>query len=158
MYETKDGVNNKAKLIKEIVHLEAKLSQIIGPPHHKAWMELELTIGQVKSLFYLQHEGSTNLGQLATALEVTPPNVTGIIERLVEQGLVSRTENPENRRMLMVQLTEKGRDLIMKLHDSGSGMMSLLLNRLSVADLQALVQGITAIINAAADIPLEHSH
>jgi len=52
-------------------------------------MDLSLTIGQLKSLFFIDFEGSTNFKKLATALGVTPPNVTGIVDHLVEQGLVT---------------------------------------------------------------------
>ncbi len=50
--------------------------------------------------------------KLAEALGVTPPNVTGIIDRLVEQALVTRTENPEDRRIMLLQTTEKGHELL----------------------------------------------
>jgi len=74
-----------------------------------AWMELSLSVAQLKSLFFISKEGSTNFKKLAQALRVTPSNVTGIVDHLVEEGLVSRQENPEDRRMLMLQLLIRAR-------------------------------------------------
>lgn len=111
----------------------------------EAWMDLSLTIGQLKSLFFIDYEGSTNFRRLATALGVTPPNITGIIDRLVERGLVSREENPEDRRILLLKTTEKGKALLAKLRETGISRMSGILARLSIEELSALAQGLAAV-------------
>ena len=80
------------------------------------WLTLNLTIAQLKSLFFINFEGETNLKSLATALGVTPPNVTGIIDRLVEHGLVSREYNQLNRREQVLKLTAGGEELINRLN------------------------------------------
>ncbi len=112
-------------------------------------MDLSLTISQLKSLFFIDFEGSTNFKKLATALGVTPPNVTGIVDRLVEQELVSREENPEDRRMLLLKTTDKGKALLAKLRESRISRMSGILARLSLEELSALAQGLTALARAA---------
>jgi len=140
--------SKRNKLIEELNQLQGHLMRKVGPPHHQAWMELDLSIGQLKSLFFLNHEGQTNFSKLAAALDVTPPNVTGIIDRLVEHGLVRRTENPEDRRMLLLQLTDEGRDLVTKLRVVSWGHMTEILNQLSMEDLRALVQGMRAVVRA----------
>jgi len=108
---------DKAKLVGEIIQLQQQLSKAMGQYAPEAWMDLSLTIAQLKSLLFIDFEGSTNFRKLATALGVTPPNVTGIVDRLVEQGLVSRTENPENRRMSILKTTDNGKVLLAKLRE-----------------------------------------
>jgi len=141
-------LKNRAKVIEDILHLETEIRHFRGPHSREAWMDVNLTIGQLKSLFFLDFEGSTSLGRLAGALGVTPPNVTGIIDRLVEQGMVSREENPENRRMLVVRLTLKGKALIEKLREHGTVTMKTILDRLSDEDLSALYRGLMALVKA----------
>ena len=140
---------DKAQLIAEIRRLQQQITHVMGQYAPGVWMELDLTIAQLKSLFFIEFGGSSNLSQLATALGVTPPSVTGIVERLVEQGLVSRNENPENRRMLLLQVTDKGKALLAKLRESGLGRMSGILNQLSTEELTALAQGLAAIARIA---------
>ena len=52
--------------------------------------------------------GGMTLGDLSRRMMVTNGNVTGLIERLVTDGLVARTPRPEDRRTVTVQLTEAG--------------------------------------------------
>ena len=115
----------------------------------EAWLELNLTIAQLKSLIFVHSEGTTNFKTLATVMRVTPPNVTGIIDRLVEQGLVSREENPDNRRMQILKVTDKGEDLLKGLRERGPKRMSGILKLLSIEDLSALYRGLSALIRAA---------
>ncbi len=104
----------------------------------EVWLDLDLTTVQLKSLFFIDFEGSTNFKNLAGALGVTPPSVTGIIDRLVEQGLVSREENPENRRMQVLKTTDNGKALLAKLTESRRSRISSLLEPLSLQDLSSL--------------------
>jgi DNA-binding MarR family transcriptional regulator len=75
---------------------------------------------------------------LAAALKVTPSNVTGIIDRLVEQGLVTRAENPDDRRMLMLQLTSQGETLISGLRERRFSQMSAVLIKLNEDELETI--------------------
>jgi DNA-binding MarR family transcriptional regulator len=85
-------------------------------------------------------------------LGVTPPNVTGIIDRLVEQGLVSREENPENRRMLVLTVTGKGRNLLATLRESNMKRMLNVLSGLSEDELSVVAQGLAALAGASRKI------
>ena len=117
------------------------------------WLSLNLTIAQLKSLFFIKFEGTSSSKQLASALGVTPPNVTGIIDRMIEHGLVSREYNQQNRRMQLLKLTSKGDTLITKLKVRKTAYLSSLLEALSVEDLSALIQGMTSLVGAAEKSP-----
>ena len=86
---------DKSQLISEIVELQRQAGRILGQYAASVWIDSGLTLAQLKSLFLITSKGSTNFRKLAEALGVTPSNVTGIVDRLVEQGLVSRTEDPK---------------------------------------------------------------
>ncbi len=49
------------------------------------------------------------MGELSRRMMVTGGNVTGITDQLVEEGLVKRMDNPEDRRAYIINLTPKGR-------------------------------------------------
>ena len=55
------------------------------------------------------------MGELSKRMMVTGGNVTGITDQLVNEGLVSRTDNPNDRRAYIVNLTVKGRKEFQKM-------------------------------------------
>jgi DNA-binding MarR family transcriptional regulator len=144
------GMNmGKSQLIQKIVELERQVGRIIGQHAQIIWTDSGLTLTQLRSLFLIANKGSTNFRKLAEALGVTPSNVTGIVDRLVEQGLVSRTQNPEDRREMTLQATDKGQFLVSNLKEVGIKHMTHILSLLSLEELSALAQGLSAFIRAA---------
>ena len=64
-------------------------------------------------LFMLRHAGAgVPLGALAARLRVTPRNITGLIDHLERDGLVARVPDPEDRRSVLAQLTERGTERV----------------------------------------------
>lgn len=75
-------------------------------------LDYGLTLPQFGVLEALHHLGSVQLGELADKLLVTGGNVTYVMDRLEEQGLVSRTRCGKDRRVVWACLTDEGRRLI----------------------------------------------
>jgi DNA-binding MarR family transcriptional regulator len=147
----KQAVNvntEKDRLIEEINNAAQKIASFyhFAPG---AWLELNLTIMQLKCLLFIDYKGSTNFKQVADVLGVTPPSVTGIVDRLVEQGLISREENAENRRMQILRTTEKGRSQIEKLLETRRGRMTAGLVKMRVRDLTDLARIAADLVKAA---------
>jgi DNA-binding MarR family transcriptional regulator len=139
----------RANLVEEVIKLEQQVNRFLRQHSPDAWMDLSLTTAQLKSLFFIDNEGITNFTKLAAALGVTSSNVTGIVDRLVEQELVSRKENPEDRRVLLLSVTEKGKTLLSSLRESRIKQMSEVLTHLSVEELSILARGLALLIKAA---------
>lgn len=70
--------------------------------------EYGLTTPQFGILEALYHLGPLSLGDLAGKLLVTGGNVTYVMDRLEEHGLVYRERSPDDRRIIQAKLTEKG--------------------------------------------------
>jgi DNA-binding MarR family transcriptional regulator len=136
-------------LIKEIMIYQKQIGRIMHGDTQDAWLTLNLTIAQLKSLMFIKYKGKTNFKTLAKALRVSPPNVTGIVDRLVEQSLVSREDNPQNRRMQILQVTEKGESLTSELMERGDSYLTSTLARMKTEDLESLLRGMAAMISAA---------
>ena len=133
----------KAELISEVVELHCQVNRALRQTNQDAWMQLSLTVPQVKSLFFITDNRHTNFKNLATALKVTSSNLTGVIDRLVEQDLVSRMENPEDRRMMLLQATAKGEELVSDLRERRISHLSQALAELTEEELTTIVQGLT---------------
>ena len=139
---------NKAELINEVISLFHKLGQSRMHYQFEPWRKLDVPLAQLKSLFLIHIRGSINVRNLALDLGVTPGNVTSIVDRLVAQGLVRRSENPEDRRMVLLQLTDQGRKTITDIHETGISHVKRALERMSTEDIIALACGVSSFIAA----------
>jgi MarR family transcriptional regulator, 2-MHQ and catechol-resistance regulon repressor len=67
-----------------------------------------LTLQQFSLMGVLSRRGRVTMNTLSRELRVTPPNITGVVDRLEAKGLVKRVTDPVDRRKKEIQLTEKG--------------------------------------------------
>ncbi|AII60049.1 MarR family transcriptional regulator [Dehalococcoides mccartyi CG4] len=139
---------NKAVIIDNIIKIEGRIGQTILPYAMNSWCKLDVPLAQMKSLFIIIGKGEMNLGALAQSLGVTPGDVTGIVERLVEQGLISRKPGAEDRRVTWLSATDKGRALVTNLVESKSEHMADILEHMSLDGLVSLEKGLKELISA----------
>jgi len=69
---------------------------------------VEVTPIQVMLLFFLQKNDGSSLTQISQGLMLENPTVTGLIDRLEKLGYVKRSDHPNDRRVYLVHITEKG--------------------------------------------------
>jgi DNA-binding MarR family transcriptional regulator len=136
----------RSRLVQEVLDRQAELYRSLRPA--REWLEVDLTMSQVKVLFLLYSEGPASMGQLAASLGVTLPTVTGIIDRLVEHGLVQREEHPHDRRLVVSRLTPRGSATAERLHQAGRTRLASVLDSLSVDELQQMVAGLQVLCRA----------
>jgi DNA-binding MarR family transcriptional regulator len=139
---------DKNKVINQITELQRRMSQVLLPFALHAWRELEVPLAQLKSLLIITSKGETNYRTLAEDLGVTPGDVTGLVERLVSQGLVNRKPSPKDRRIVLLQASDKGRQLLADLMESQTQHTIRILKYLSLQELQSLSQGLAGVIHA----------
>jgi DNA-binding MarR family transcriptional regulator len=147
----------KDETIKNIMRLQRDLGKAVIPLALDAWQKLAVPLAQLKSLFVIAAKRQTNFSTLAQNLGVTRGNVTGIIDRLVEQGLVSRNPSPDDRRTIYLQTTDKGRDLIMNLVESHAAHMVQILRYLTLEELNCLSKGLAGFTRAVGRYQEENS-
>jgi len=75
-----------------------------------------LTLVQLFSMDLIDQRGDLAMGQVADVLHCDASNVTGIVDRMVAQGLVVRRESTKDRRTKTLQLTAKGKEIVAALH------------------------------------------
>jgi DNA-binding MarR family transcriptional regulator len=91
---------------------------------------------QLHVLFLLVNDGPLPMSQLAELLDVTMPNVTGIVERMVEKGYVERRSDPADRRLVMVAATDLGRATVEEIDLVRRRELGRLLEQLTPVQLQ----------------------
>jgi len=138
----------KKETVEQLVELQRRIDRDRRQYELDAWMRLHLGIGQLKTLFFISNRGATTTGKLATALKVTPTNVTGIIDRLLEKNLITRTGDPDDRRVLLLRTTPQGDELVAELRQKRRERMSELFSRLSEEEAAVVAQGLKIMVKA----------
>jgi DNA-binding MarR family transcriptional regulator len=77
-----------------------------------AWVAAELTSGQLRLLFKLSRQGPTSMSGIGEWLGTSLSSVTGTVERLERHGLVERRHGADDRRIVEVHLSDRGRELV----------------------------------------------
>lgn len=91
-----------------------------------------------KVIFCLSHTGPLSLSHLASTIGVSKPNMTPIIDKLIQDGFINRYEDPKDRRILRVELTKKATNLLECQTQEFKDMLSKKLSTLSIEDLSCL--------------------
>src|SRR5271167_3375566 len=101
--------------------------------------ELELSFTQIKALFALDVDGDgRSVKALAESLRVSLPAMSRAVDCLHDRGLVDRREDPLDRRMKRVRLTDAGRAITGSLNESRLATMQEFLRSLGDEEAQAL--------------------
>jgi MarR family transcriptional regulator, organic hydroperoxide resistance regulator len=141
---------DKPELINQVVALIHTLEHGRMHDQFERWRKLDVPLAQLKSLFIINFKGSLNVRSLAADLGVTPGDVTSIVDRLVAQGLVKRLESPGDRRIVLLELTDKGRQVIIDIHQTAVSHIRRALEKMTAGDIGALARGLEA-FSAAMD-------
>lgn len=144
----KERSSAKNQRIAKIIELERQFGLRIRSQSLRDWMAIGLTTVQLKSLFFIVRTNNANSKKLSDALGVTPANITGVIDRLIERGMVHRYESAEDRRITLLKGTAKGKKLIASLDKYVYESLAKFLVELSDEDLDHLELGLSAFIKA----------
>lgn len=127
---------NQQKLVQHILQIATDIYELIGLVVPQEWLTSELTVTQLRVLLVLKTANLCRMGDVASALGVTLPTATGIIDNLVNKSLVVREINPKDRRVVICKLSAQGHELIGKLWEFERLQMEKLLDGLTVEQLQ----------------------
>jgi DNA-binding MarR family transcriptional regulator len=69
-------------------------------------------MSQIGAMFHIARHGALSVSDISEELGVTSAAASQMVDRLVHQGIILRSENPQDRRAKQVVLTEKGRQVL----------------------------------------------
>lgn len=81
-----------------------------------------------------RHENGLTMSELSRQLMVSNGNVTGLVDRMAEEGLVMRVPHPGDRRSSYVALSKKGRERFASMADHHAGWIGELFAGLSESE------------------------
>ena len=115
--------------------------------------ELDLSFTQLKALCALEMDGEErSVKALAESMGVSLPAMSRAVDGLFERGFVQRDEDPADRRMKRVRLTDEGRTVPLALNEARLSALQELISSLADEEALALEHALGLILERRADI------
>lgn len=140
-------------LVRHVMAIDKRLYDYLLSVRIPDWASIELTMPQLKVLFLVGGPKPLRPSQIARALGMTLSTATGVVDRLVAQGLVMRREDPSDRRVVLLSATEQGRTMLDRLLSAGLGHLRQILDSLTLEQLRIVASGIDLLCDAAMGLP-----
>ncbi|HEX3721710.1 MAG TPA: MarR family transcriptional regulator [Nitrolancea sp.] len=145
---------NRSSQITSAAESFEQISRSLRVCAEPAWMELDLTMAQLKTLFTLEYGGSMTIGQTGEKLGISLPTASHLVDRLVQGGFVERAEDPADRRRTLASTTAQGSELVKRLRQGGRDILVDWLKQLDDESLASLVGGLGDLARVTQESPV----
>jgi DNA-binding MarR family transcriptional regulator len=109
------------------------------------WMDLELTVSQVRAIYLLAYHKSLTVSEISRLLGMGKPAASVLVQQLVQQELARRLDDSKDRRRTWVQLTQRGAEIVSGRRDRREAKFRDRLSQMSDEELASLLRGILAL-------------
>jgi DNA-binding MarR family transcriptional regulator len=144
--------NDRSAVVDEVIAGYETLMQRLADSHAPEFLEIAITMPQAKLLYLLGAAGELHMSDLVQRLGVSLSTISGLVDKVVDQGLASRRDDPVDRRQVVVALTPAGRDFIDRFRELNARQMRELLELLGDHDLAQVRDALAALATAAAHL------
>ena len=100
----------------------------------------ELQINQLHYLKVIDTTIDMSFGKFAELLEVTKPSVTEIVNKLMQLGVVEKTQCTRDKRIFYIKLTEKGRNIARLPFLAEQRVVAIIVNALDDAEIDSFIR------------------
>jgi len=104
----------------------------------------DISVEQFHVLRYVRR-GTNSISDLATAKNISRPAISQTVDALVNKGLLTRTQNKEDRRFVELTLTESGNALLDTVFKETRAWMKELMSGLSTEELETIVKAMESL-------------
>lgn len=117
----------------------------------------DLTLRQLQVLAVLRAAPGSTGQQLAEALGVSTPTMSGIVDRIASKGWLDREQDPQDRRRVLLHLTPEAEEMLAELEVPVHRVKARILDRLDEDDLRELARLTDRMRDAAREVEDERS-
>jgi DNA-binding MarR family transcriptional regulator len=114
-------------------------------------LRMGISMAQLHILYTLQRSGEMPMSRLADVLQVSLSNATGLIDRIEERGFVERTRVPEDRRVVVIRVTEAGRRMLDEVDAVSTELLRSVFGRIGRNQLSGVGRAIAELRRALED-------
>src|SRR5687768_18349491 len=108
-----------------------------------------LSMPQFSMMMQLHYKGACGMSQVSERFEITPAAASQLVDKLVQSGLIKRDEDPHDRRAKVLNITDKGRELIQRGIEERYRWMDELAKYLSADEKDKVSEALTTLTEAA---------
>lgn len=127
-----------------------RLMRRLAEQHAPDFLEIAVTMPQAKVLYLVGAASELHMSELAARLGVGLSTVSGLVDRLVDQGLVDRRDDPADRRQVLLSLTAAGAAFLDRFRELNARQLRALLAVLDEAELDEIRRALDHLERAAA--------
>ena len=136
--------------ISEIMQSLRRIFKAIQDYSQEVSKKIGITGPQLWALKTISTNGSLSPGELSKKMYLHPSTITGVVDRLEKKGYVVRDRGQEDRRIVKVQLTLKGRKLVKKAPNPIQGKMVYGLRKLERKKLNSIYDAVQKLVEIMA--------
>ena len=114
-----------------------------------------LSMPQFGLLMQMHHKGPCGMSQVSERFEITPAAASQLVDKLVQNGFIQREEDPDDRRAKLLNLTDKGRDLIQRGMQERYRWVDELGERLTAEERVKITEALNIMTEAAKELEAE---
>lgn len=111
-----------------------------------------LSMPQFSVMMQLHHRGNCAIGDISERFDITNAAASQLVDKLVQNGFIKRDEDPRDRRAKMLNLTDKGRDLIQRGIEERYRWVDELAGKLSVEERAKVTEALNIMTQAAKEL------
>ncbi len=109
------------------------------------------SVPQIRALSFIRRNPASTLTTVSEYLAVSNATTSSIVDRLVKKGLVTRSEDPKERRCLQLSLTQKGQDEYRVVEQVAIAELTRVLMRLPDDEVKQIQNGLRLLKEALAE-------
>lgn len=114
-----------------------------------------LSMPQFSILMQLHHRGNCAIGDISERFDITNAAASQLVDKLVQGGFIRREEDPQDRRAKMLNLTNKGKDLIQRGIEERYRWVDQLSSKLTVEERDQVTDALNIMTRAAQELEAE---
>lgn len=141
---------DRSSMLDAVVAGHEVLMRRLAEARTPEFLEVAVSMPQAKLLHLLGAGGELHMSEVVARLGVSLSTVSGLVDRVVDQGLATRREDPADRRQVLVGLTPEGVAFVDRFRDLNTRQLLLLLEQLDDTALAVVRAGMDALAGAAA--------
>ena len=111
-----------------------------------------LSMHQVSLLMQLNYRGACGMSEISGRFDVTPAAASQLVDKLVQSGYIQREEDPNDRRAKLLNLTDKGREVIRQGIDERYRWVDELTEKLTEDERARISEALDIMTRAAQDL------
>lgn len=117
-----------------------------------------LSMPQFSILMQLHYKGACGMSEISERFEVSPAAASQLVDKLVQSGYIQREEDPNDRRAKLLNLTDKGRELIRQGIDERYRWVEELAGKLTAEERVQVSEALNIMTRAAQELEAEPVH